>query len=302
MDGTGQDLNGALGHLAPFAGSAADLAAVLRSQRAAVRRLIRDAGITFAALGRREAATRTLVTAGERVLRTTAARDDDLRSTLRALPPFLDQLRPTLAAARAAGRDAAPVLRALRPAAPLLAPTLDSVASLAPDLRSFLRRLDPVLTLARRGLPAATRMLTAARPLTARLHLAARDLVPVVHYLSAYRSELMQSWMNVAAATQPTYRAPGAQEPVHYLRTLVPFTVDGIVQQQRRLRSNRHNAYFAPRSLDRLAGGLETFDCANTANPQTLPLLGSAPPCRAQPPWSFRGSRRAFPHLERARP
>jgi len=299
---TGPDLNGVAGHLAAFSSAAAGVAATLRSQRAALRRLIRDAGIAFAAIGRREAATRTLVTAGERVLRTTARRDDDLRATLRALPPFLNQLRPTLAAARATGHEAAPVLHALRPVAPLLAPTLDGVSALAPDLRSFLRRLDPALRHARRGLPAATRMLLAARPLLARLHLAARDLIPIVDYLAAYRSELVQSWINVAAATEPTYHQPGARAPVHYLRTLVPFTVDGIAQERRRLASNRHNAYFAPGGLDRLAGGLQSFDCTNLANPQPLPVLGATAPCRAQAPWTFRGARRAFPHLLRANP
>src|SRR3712207_8557371 len=55
--------------------------------------------------------------------------------------------------------------------------------------------------------------------------------------------------------------------------------------------------YFLPRALEKLATGLESFDCANLSNPQTVPALGGSPPCRVQGPLEFRGERRAFPHL-----
>ena len=112
----------------------------------------------------------------------------------------------------------------------------------------------------------------------------------------------MQSWENVAAATQATFQSPGAARPLHYLRVLIPVTTEAFVTEGRRLASNRHNPYFAPGGLGRLATGLEALDCANTSNPQSLPVLGSAPPCRAQPPITFDGATRSFPQLRRDPP
>ena len=72
----------------------------------------------------------------------------------------------------------------------------------------------------------------------------------------------------------------------------------------RRLPSNRHNAYMKPRALDRLAEGLESFDCRHLANPPTAPVAGSSPPgCDPMEPWSL-GDRppRAFQQLARTPP
>jgi hypothetical protein len=85
---------------------------------------------------------------------------------------------------------------------------------------------------------------------------------------------------------------------------LIPVSNEGRVDQPRRQPTNRHNAYLKPRALDRLAQGLESFDCRNTSNPQTAPPLGSAPSgCTTQQPWSLDGKpARAFPRLERDPP
>ncbi|HEV2999663.1 MAG TPA: hypothetical protein VGW75_02895, partial [Solirubrobacteraceae bacterium] len=154
------------------------------------------------------------------------------------------------------------------------------------------------------ALPGLTRTVDAARPLVRALHVAARDLVPVVEYLGAYRSEVMAPFMNVAAATQDTFRAPGARDALHYLRVLIPLTNEGPVNQPRRLPSNRHNAYMRPRALDRLPYGLESFDCGHLGNPPALPVAGSAPrSCDVMQPWSLGGRPpRAFQQLARTPP
>ena len=106
-------------------------------------------------------------------------------------------------------------------------------------------------------------------------------------------------WRTSAAANQAT--APGLDgKPVHYLRTLVPITEEALVGYEQRLPSNRHNAYFAPGGLAKLAdGGLLASDCRNTTNPQIVPVIGTgAPPCKQQPPWTFGGKTRYFPHVE----
>jgi phospholipid/cholesterol/gamma-HCH transport system substrate-binding protein len=142
------------------------------------------------------------------------------------------------------------------------------------------------------GLPAAGRAVDSAREAMPILHTTARDLRPVVDFLGLYRSEVMAAFMNVAAATQDTFKNPGAREALHYLRVLIPVTTEGRVDQPRRLPTNRHNAYFKPRALDRLAQGLESFSCRHTTEP-----------CVEQQPWSFDGGPpRAYQRLSRDPP
>ena len=303
-EGRGDELSDAIGSTPAAAASVGGVLAVLSSEREAVRTLVHDAGVTFGALGRRSAETRALITGGERVLRATARRDEDLEQTITILPTFLRELRRTLAAADAAGGDAAPVLAALRPAAPLVPPVLRDTTALLPGLNGLVDDLDPALTAAKEGLPAAGRTVDAARRAMPILHTTARDLRPVVDYLGLYRNELMAAFMNVAAATQDTFRQPGAREALHYLRVLIPVTNEGRVDQPRRLPTNRYNPYFKPRALDRLAQGLESFSCRHLANPPAAPPIGSAPPdCTEQQPWSFDGGPpRAYHRLTRDPP
>ena len=62
--------------------------------------------------------------------------------------------------------------------------------------------------------------------------------------------------------------------------------------------------YFAGKSHVAIAGRTELAqDCRNTANPQTVPIIGSgAPPCRAQPPPTFQGRTGYYPHVRRRGP
>ena len=300
--GRAPDVSDAVGNLAPTTEEAAGLLEVLHSQRGAVRRLVRDGGKVLRAVGRRDADVRGLITSGEQVLATTAARDRQLAETVALLPTFLRELRPTLRVAEATAAAADPVVRGLRPAARVLRPVLADASAVAPDARRLFRSLGPLITLSRPALPAATRLVRAAGPLVDVLHPVGRELSPVVDYLALYRQELVTMFANLAGATQATFRNPGAAEPLHYLRVLIPVWTEAFVTQPRRLPSNRHNPYFLPRALDKLAGGLEAFDCANLSNPQTVPALGPSPPCRVQGPLEFRGESRKFPHLKRDPP
>src|SRR5260370_4234164 len=62
--GHGQDLNDAFGSLPGFVASASDLLDVLNSQSAAVRALVRNTGVTFAALNQNRAQLRNLIVNG----------------------------------------------------------------------------------------------------------------------------------------------------------------------------------------------------------------------------------------------
>lgn len=49
-------------------------------------------------------------------------------------------------------------------------------------------------------------------------------------------------------------------------------------------------------------GGLESYDCRNTANPLLVPAFGAAPACKTQGPWTFNGVSAYFPRLQAAPP
>jgi phospholipid/cholesterol/gamma-HCH transport system substrate-binding protein len=136
-----------------------------------------------------------------------------------------------------------------------------------------------------------------AKPLVDVLYPAGRELVPVVQYLGLYKRETAAMWANIASDTQGVARTPGDEHPIHYVRTLIPFTNEGFVTAPHRLPSNRHNPYLAPGAMDKLATGLESLDCANESNPSgAIPSI-SFPKCKTQSPWEFRGLTASFPHV-----
>jgi virulence factor Mce-like protein len=295
LDGRGEDLSDALGNAAPFTTDATDLLRTLDSQRAAVRRLVSDTGLVFESIGRRQGQLQGLVVAGDRLLATTARRNRDLAETVRILPTTLRELRPTLAQIETFSTEARPLVSALRPAGRALAPTLADVSALSPELEGLFRALGPVITASEDGLPALTRTVAAARPVMGRLEPVLREALPVVDYLGLFKQELVSTTANVAAATQAGQPTRPGGKPLEYLRALVPFTFEGMVARSQRLGSNRHNPYFAPRALDKLLTGLESFDCRNASSPeQPQP----APACKEQAPLDFRGKRRLFTHVE----
>ena len=143
LAGRGSDLNSALGNLDPAAGAFADVAAILDRQRGSFKRVVRDTGVVLQTLGDRRTGLARLVDSGDRVLSATAARNRELTALVRALPPFLGQLRPTLRVLDTTGRHAAPTLAALRPAAPLLRPALSELIALSPAIRGLMRDIGP---------------------------------------------------------------------------------------------------------------------------------------------------------------
>jgi virulence factor Mce-like protein len=297
--GRGSDLSDSLGNLRPFASSTAHLLDVLDAQRGAVRRLVHDSGVVFGALGRRQGELSGLVQAGDRVLSVTARRNRDLANVVRILPTTQAELRETMLVVEAVAGHAAPLVRELRPAARALGPTLVDGAALAPDLRRLFADLDRTTSAARTALPALTKVVDAAHPVFRVLVPTLQQALPVVQYLGLYKQEVVTTFSNLAAATQGSERPAAGQDPIHYLRALVPFTSEGAAVQAQRYGTNRHNPYLLPLGLLKLqeTGSLESFDCSNTGNP------GSgepAPPCKVQQPLEFQGRRTAYPHVEPA--
>src|ERR687886_1200397 len=232
--GRGQSINDALGNLPAFADDSTRLLRTLDSQRRAVRKLVRDTGVVFGALGRRQGELTGLIRAGDAVLRTTAARDRDLAETVRIMPTTLAELRPTLVQLRLLAGDAGPVVHALRPGARALAPALRDVSVLAPQLQATFRDVDKLVTASRRGLPATTRVVHAARPVFRVLVPLLRNAQPLVDYLGLYKAELTSQISSVAAAFQGSEPQGAGRPSLHYLRALVPFSSEAGGAQGRR--------------------------------------------------------------------
>jgi virulence factor Mce-like protein len=296
-NGHAADLNDAIGNLGPWTGDTTDVLQILDEQHGALRRVVRDTGAVLGAVSQRQGDLSGLVSAGDRVLSTTAARNRELADSVRILPTTLAELRPTLDAVRHTSVLAAPVVSELRPAARALGPALVDGEALAPDLKGLFGDLDRVVTLSRTALPALTRIVQHAQPVMHVLVPALQQAVPVVQYLGVYKQEIVSAIANLAASTQGAQAPAPGERPIHYIRALVPFTAEGLAVQSRRYGTNRHNPYLVPLALLKLSSGLESFDCQNVNNP------GSgepAPPCKVQQPLEFQGRRTAYPHVEPA--
>jgi virulence factor Mce-like protein len=304
MDGRAENINDIIGTLPATVDDAGDLLGTLARQRRALTQLISDAGTVFATVGDRDRATRQIITAGDTVLRTTAARQRDLRATVRALPPFLAALRGAARPAAQLSETLTPSLRTLRPVARTLEPTVQGAARLGTELSLTARRLDPVITTAKRGLPATRQVLNAAGPALDRVSPLAGDLVPIAQFLDAYKKDFTRSWAYVANATAPTAASGGGRQ-VHYLRLILPVWNEIVAEYAKRGPTNRANPYPAPGGLARLGQGkpLQTLGCGHLNNPQLIPVIGPGPPvCDPQPPFSIGGHSSEFPNLQRAAP
>lgn len=296
------DLQGTLAGIGPLARDGGEVLERLRSQDRALRALVRSGGTVFRTVGRRQREVRRLVTSSERVFATTAARSADLRATLRGIPPFLRALRPGLGELEGVVREADPVLRALEPSTPLLGPTLREVVRTAPEIDRALNELGDLGEVAPGPLRALRRTVRAAVPLLDGLYPLARDLIPAAQYVSLYRTELTTNWPAIAAGSQFATQRPG-QPPLHYFRAVLPVSDENFVVAARRSGMSRPNPYPRPRWLERLAAGLEAFDCRHTDTSRAVPVMtGSPPPCLTRTPPLFQGRRRSFQRLERAGP
>jgi virulence factor Mce-like protein len=300
LRGRGSDVNDALGQLDPLTTDFAAMLAILDRQRRPVGSLVRDAGTLLNTVGDHQASLRALITSADAVFGATASRNRALTATVRELGPLVARLRATSGAVITTSRLAAPTLHRLRPAAPLVAPALRAVNTLAPEVEGVLGELDRALPVARRALPAAARLVGELDPFIRVVYPATREITPIIDLVRAYRRELVSTMANVGAALEGTSPGAGGRQ-IHYLRALVPMDEESIVGYAKRLPSNRHNAYFAPGGLAQLGkGGLLASDCRNTANAQIVPVFGTgAPACHQQPPWTFEGLTRYFPHVQR---
>jgi phospholipid/cholesterol/gamma-HCH transport system substrate-binding protein len=288
LDGRAQDLNDAAGN---FQTGTRQLDAVLRildGQSADVSTLTRETGKVLQTVGDEQAAVQELARSGRRALSVTAERDERLAETVRATPAFLRELRATSTAAARTATTAAPMLRAFRPVAPRIAPTLEAITEASPEVEALLRDFGELTPLAREALPATASIVSALSPFMTETEPNAKQIVPVIQYVAAYRRELVAAMANIGAMAQGKAPASNGRQTA-YLRTIVPFGPQSLVGASGRRADNRHNAYMAPGGLDHLKDGLLSSNCKH-AGASAIP----APACRQQPGWSFAGGRSAY--------
>ena len=202
VDGRGQDINDALGNLAPFARDTNELLTILNSQDATVRRLVRNTGDVFTALSERDGELKGLIQNSNKVFATTAERNADLKATFVALPTFNQEAQKTVKRLSAFSQNANPLVTQLRPAARELSPTLTDLSALAPDAKALFRDLDKLTAASVKGLPATQSFLDQLHPLLPAFDPVLRQVNPLLSYIGAYKPELTAFFANTVGATE----------------------------------------------------------------------------------------------------
>ena len=302
IDGRGRDFNDALGTLPGFAADGSDVLHVLDSQNAALKRLVKNTGVTFAALTENEQQLRTLITSSKRVFDATASRNDALAEAVRIFPTFLDESKATLARLERFSADTDPLVRDLQPVARDLKPTLADVHAMAPDLERFFRNLDPLIDASKTGLPAARDTLEGAKPLLAAMYPFLEQLNPMLQYLETSQMQVSDFISYGAAALADTTVSPGGGVG-HYLRQFGPIGAESAAIYRERLPMNRGETYVGPRHLFGPEAMkyliMPSTDCSNAGGDHP-PSQGN-PGCWKHHPQEFQGRLQGdFPHIEAA--
>jgi ABC-type transporter Mla subunit MlaD len=300
IQGRGRDFNDALGTLPGFAADGSDVLQVLDTQRGALQRLVKNTGVTFAALTENEQQLQNLITSSKRVFDATASRNDALAESVSIFPTFLDESKATLARLQGFATDSDPLIRDLRPVAQDLKPTLADVHAMAPDLERFFRNLDPLITASKKGLPAARETLDGLQPLLNAIHPFLGQLNPMLQYLETSQAQVADFVSYGGAALADTTASAGGGVG-HYLRQFGPLGAEAAAIYKERLPTNRGETYVGPGHL--FGPEAMTFldapssDCANTGG-EHPPSQGN-PGCYKAKPLKFQGRIQGdFPHIQ----
>jgi ABC-type transporter Mla subunit MlaD len=294
--GRGRDFNQALGNLPQFVASGSDVLRVLDDEEPALRRLVRNSGVTLGALNERRGQFRDLIVNADRFFDTVASRNARLSELIFILPTFLDETRATVARLEEFSIDTRPLVRDLQPVATDLRPTLRDVGRLAPDLEHLFRNLDPLIDEAPRNLPRAAAFLRGTEPVWENLHPYLQELNPIISFLNYYQEQVSDFIMNGSGSISGQLPALPGQGPRHYLRQMSIINSRGFAFQSTRQSFDRGNAYPAPNYLRRAnAFGIqEAWDC-KPSGPKPEATAGE-PPCFIAPGSLWDGKK--YPQLE----
>jgi phospholipid/cholesterol/gamma-HCH transport system substrate-binding protein len=244
--GRGESLNNAVGQLPEFADSASDLLGVLYRQEGAVRGLFRDTGTVYEALTQDENKLSSLITNSHALFSQTSSQRESLAEAFQIFPTFLDESKLTLQRLEGFSRNTEPLVRDLQPVARELRPTLVSLRSLAPSLRTYFNGFDRQITVSKRSLPALKNILDETQPLFGALGPFLSEFNPIFQWLELNQHLVADFLGNGAGGTKDTVAGFGPNETGHYLRQIGPTGAESLGIHQRRLSTNRGNAYFPP--------------------------------------------------------
>jgi phospholipid/cholesterol/gamma-HCH transport system substrate-binding protein len=284
----GEDFNDALAQLVPFAGNVNNVLEVLRRDSSATSTLLSDGGRVLSAISQNPAQLQGLIHNANSVFAATAAQDTDLADAVKAFPAFLASTRQTIGAVKSFAGDANPLIQELQPAATPLSDALEESAKLAPALKAVLVGLGPLTKAAQTGIPALEAFLDvspsagagSSKTLFASLTPYLGQLVPVIDYIDAYRSEIAAFFANSTAATQaaaPSFDNSSVRQ--HYVRVSAPLSPEELTAMPGRPYSNRSNAYPVPGGGNSLtaSSALDVFGsylCTDNALP-SIPSSGT---------------------------
>ena len=123
-NGRGEDLNDAFANFVAFTEDGNSVLEILDEQDPALRRLIKNTGVTLGAINRRYGEFGQFVTNANDFFGALASRNDALAETISIFPTFLDESRQTFDRLREFAIDTRPLVRELQPVALQLRPTL----------------------------------------------------------------------------------------------------------------------------------------------------------------------------------
>jgi virulence factor Mce-like protein len=279
--GRGADLNAAFAALPEFVAGTDALMRELNAQEDALSETIASTGDFFDALSERDGQLRALITESNRLFQATAERNEEFAAIWEELPRFERESRLTLPRLTQFSEVGKPVVEQLQPAATEMAATFEAMGRQAVEFKGFFRRLGPVITASKRGVPAFERTMAELPPLLEDFEPWLRNVDPMIRHLDTSRREITSFMGNLTAATNGRDLPevlPRAQNPVNFLRVAAPLAPEGLTYYPRPLGSSRANAYAAPGALDRLASGLPVYDSRPCSNGDVLPPASADPP------------------------
>jgi virulence factor Mce-like protein len=313
----GADFSDFLGVLPEFATNTNEVLEILNSQERAVQQGIRNTGVVFDALTERGNQLRDWITTSNRLLETTARRDDRIRAIWRSFPEFITQSQLALRDLEQYAVNTTPLMRELRPVGTQLSNLFVNADKLSTDFNEFFIGLNRLIPASVKGLPAQSKFLDQTRDVLAQLDPFLRNLNPFFRYLGGYRREIAAMLANDTAVTQATEQVGGRR--FHYLRLTSPVNPAALATYPSPQEWWRGNPYYKPGTYDQLRSGLPVFNgarCGSTPFP-TIPaspnlaeefrnriilyvLNGGntiAPPCREQTPFTEGGETSSYPHV-----
>ena len=188
-----KDLRSTLRRFEPTNRDLAKINGELSERRRNLRRVVHNFSSLVNEVGTKDKQLSQLVVSANENFRALASQDQNIRESLRLLPPTLRTAKTTLTSANALSKELGPTFSALRPAARALGPSLR-------ETRPFLRDTEPIIRTQLR--PFARE----ARPTVRQLRIAADNLKPLTPNLTR-TFRVINSLVNTLA-----FNPPGPEE------------------------------------------------------------------------------------------